>query len=62
MLNGIKLIYELKKRRVGNAHRNVGWAMPTDHLEPKQQEFKLFDSITYGTLRDRAISSSIDRY
>jgi hypothetical protein len=34
----------------------VGWALPTDHLKPEQKEFKLFNSITYCTLRERAIS------
>jgi hypothetical protein len=38
---------------------SVGWALPTDHLEPKQKDFKLLDSITSGTLRERAISIPI---
>jgi hypothetical protein len=24
----------------------VGWAMPTDHLQPKQKDFKLFNLYT----------------
>jgi hypothetical protein len=35
--------------------------MPTDHIQPKQKDFKLFDSITYGTLYERIISTPIDR-
>jgi hypothetical protein len=38
----------------------VGWAMPTDHISPKQKDFKLFDSIIYSTLRGRVISTLID--
>jgi hypothetical protein len=25
--------------------RTVGWAMPTDHMQPRQKDFKLFDLI-----------------
>jgi hypothetical protein len=47
---------------VGNAHpkrystsvSNVGWALPTDHINPNQKDFKLFYSISYGTLRERS--------
>ena len=41
--------------------RNVGWAMLTDHAQRKQKDFRLLDSITYGTLRDCIISTLIDR-
>ncbi len=34
--------------------------MPTDHIQPKQKDFKLFDSITSCTLRERATATLID--
>jgi hypothetical protein len=30
---------------VGNG-RNVGWALPTDHLQPNQKDFELLDLYT----------------
>jgi hypothetical protein len=38
----------------------VGWALPTDHVQLKQKEFKLFDLITYSMLHERIISTEID--
>jgi hypothetical protein len=43
-----------------SSSRNVGWAMPTDHLEPKQYESKLFDSITDRTTQSQSLHQSID--
>jgi hypothetical protein len=41
----------------GIENRNVGWAMPTDHLQPKQKDFKL---LCLCTNRSRSVPSAID--
>jgi hypothetical protein len=49
----------LQNRRV---NRNVGWALPTDHLEPEKKEFKLFNSIEQSLLQSIAKCTAGNRY
>jgi hypothetical protein len=45
------LYFEIAKKPESSQARKVGWAMPTDHLEPQQKDFKLFNSINLYTNR-----------